>query len=300
MALTDKLTAIADAIRAKTGKTDALTLDQMATTISTMETDSTNFEIVGGTTQPSSPKENTIWISTSTTIGEYQFSYMQPTTRVDGTSLQTGDVWIRTHNASASAFNAIKKNSVIVYPSSCLQWSGSAWVTKTAKIYQNGAWKITSIKIVDNGKAVIQFAGTNFFPADIYTGSIRKAPTVTQNSANYAISLKADTSDRHLGTAFLTEKIDFTNLSTISITFSSIVSTVEAATKIALTLSDINNNHTYALSGYVFLSNGQNNQTNVTYTLDVSGVSGEKYIGIFLNAREKLTTSISITDLTIF
>ena len=33
MALTDKLTAIADAIRGKTGKTDGLTLDQMATEI---------------------------------------------------------------------------------------------------------------------------------------------------------------------------------------------------------------------------------------------------------------------------
>ena len=259
-----------------------------------------NFKIVGNTTEPTNPKENTIWVNTDVEIGEYQFSYAQPTTRVDGTSLQTGDIWFRTHNASASAFNAIKKNSVIVYPSTCLQWDGTTWVTTITQIYQNGAWKTTGIKIVDNGKAVIQFAGTNFFPAEIYSGSIRKAPTVTQNSDNYKISLTAGTSERHLGTAFLTEKIDFTNLSTISITFSSIVSTVEAATKIALTLSDINNNHTYALSGYVYLSNGQNNQTNVTYTLDVSGVSGEKYIGIFLNARENLTTSISITDLTIF
>jgi hypothetical protein len=38
MALTDKLTAIADAIRGKTGKTDALTLDQMATEIVGIQT----------------------------------------------------------------------------------------------------------------------------------------------------------------------------------------------------------------------------------------------------------------------
>lgn len=37
MALTDKLTAIADAIRGKTGKTDGLTLDQMATEIAGIE-----------------------------------------------------------------------------------------------------------------------------------------------------------------------------------------------------------------------------------------------------------------------
>lgn len=38
MALIEKLTAIADAIRGKTGKEDALTLDQMATEIEGMET----------------------------------------------------------------------------------------------------------------------------------------------------------------------------------------------------------------------------------------------------------------------
>jgi hypothetical protein len=38
MALTDKLTAIADAIRAKTGKTGALTLDNMPLEISNITT----------------------------------------------------------------------------------------------------------------------------------------------------------------------------------------------------------------------------------------------------------------------
>ena len=37
MALTDKLTAIADAIRGKTGKADTLTLDQMATEIASIQ-----------------------------------------------------------------------------------------------------------------------------------------------------------------------------------------------------------------------------------------------------------------------
>ena len=42
MALTNKLTAIADAIRTKTGKTDTMTLEQMATEIS-------NISVGGGT-----------------------------------------------------------------------------------------------------------------------------------------------------------------------------------------------------------------------------------------------------------
>ena len=38
MALTDKLKAIADAIRSKTGSTDSMTLDKMATEISNIST----------------------------------------------------------------------------------------------------------------------------------------------------------------------------------------------------------------------------------------------------------------------
>ena len=38
MALTEKLTAVADAIRGKTGKTEEMTLDQMATEIAGIET----------------------------------------------------------------------------------------------------------------------------------------------------------------------------------------------------------------------------------------------------------------------
>lgn len=46
MALTDKLAAIADAIRAKTGKTNLITLDQMPTEIANIETGG------GGRTEP--------------------------------------------------------------------------------------------------------------------------------------------------------------------------------------------------------------------------------------------------------
>ena len=44
MALTDKLTAIANAIRTKTGGTDSLTLDQMASEIDNIQS--------GGATEP--------------------------------------------------------------------------------------------------------------------------------------------------------------------------------------------------------------------------------------------------------
>ena len=45
MALTDKLTSIADAIRGKTGKTEEMTLDQMATEIAEIEVGGGNSSV---------------------------------------------------------------------------------------------------------------------------------------------------------------------------------------------------------------------------------------------------------------
>lgn len=73
--INEKMTSIANAIREKTGKTDKLTLDDMAVEIASISAgDGLNFEVVGGTTQPANPKENTIWINTDVEITRWYFS----------------------------------------------------------------------------------------------------------------------------------------------------------------------------------------------------------------------------------
>lgn len=54
MALTDKLTAIADAIREKTGSTDVMTLDEMAEGITGLDTSGFSGVIKVVTSEPSS------------------------------------------------------------------------------------------------------------------------------------------------------------------------------------------------------------------------------------------------------
>lgn len=93
-----------------------------------------NFKIVGGTTQPSNPNENTIWINTDADITSWVFSVTEPTGA-------DGMVWISTGTSSPAEFNALKKNGIVVCPSSAMQYIAGAWVSKTAKSYQNGAWK---------------------------------------------------------------------------------------------------------------------------------------------------------------
>lgn len=93
-----------------------------------------NFEVVGGTSQPISPKENTIWVNTSTTISSWVFSATQPS------NPSNGMVWISTGTSSTVKFNALKKNGIQVYPLSAKQMVSGALVDKTAKSYQGGKW----------------------------------------------------------------------------------------------------------------------------------------------------------------
>ena len=109
-----------------------------------------NFKIVGGTTRPETPQENTIWINTDTAIGEYQFSSTKPVTRADGSGLQTGDVWIKTAEKSVLSINAVKKNAVNIYPVRAYQYSGSEWIYKPAKVYQSG-WKDIGLTVYYEG-----------------------------------------------------------------------------------------------------------------------------------------------------
>lgn len=95
---------------------------------------SLNFKVVGGTTAPSNPKENTIWVNTDAEISSWVFSATEPE------SPEEGMLWISTDTSSPVEFNALKKNSIQVYPLSAKQYVGGALVGKTAKTYQGGTW----------------------------------------------------------------------------------------------------------------------------------------------------------------
>lgn len=93
-----------------------------------------NFKLVGGLTQPADPTKNTIWVPTDFEITGYEFSATEPADTVDGM------VWIPVGTSSTVAFNALKKNGIMVYPLSAKQYVNGAWVSVKAKSYQNGNW----------------------------------------------------------------------------------------------------------------------------------------------------------------
>ena len=133
-----------------------------------------NFKVVGGTTEPANPKENTIWVNTDAEITGWVFSAEQPKSPAEGM------IWFRTGTNFSTPFNALKKNNITVYPNSCKQYVGGAWVNNTTKIYQSGVWvevlddlyvlkravdtsDVTGVWIGNNHSVVMQADGTTKF-----------------------------------------------------------------------------------------------------------------------------------------
>ena len=96
---------------------------------------SLNFKVVGGTTEPANPKENTIWVNTDVEITGYTFSALEPD------DLAEGAVWISTGASSNVAFSATKKNAIMICPIYARQFVGGALVDRVAKSYQGGEWR---------------------------------------------------------------------------------------------------------------------------------------------------------------
>ena len=93
-----------------------------------------NFKVVGGTSQPTTASENTIWVNTETAISEWIFAANEPSNPVSGM------VWFNIGTSCNAPINALKKNALMLYPTGCQQHVGGVWVSKTAQTYQSGAW----------------------------------------------------------------------------------------------------------------------------------------------------------------
>lgn len=172
-----------------------------------------NLAVVGNP-QPASPKENTIWVDTDARITGYIFSATEPETPAEGV------VWIQIGTHSPAAFNALKKNGLMIYPMSAKQYIGGAWVYKTAKSYQGGQWVewIPENALYYNGDECAHVSGgwqargwknaSNYdeiVPVIVNRGDHMEITVPSGNVVSGAVEIKKDQ--------------DFTNISGITIDF---------------------------------------------------------------------------------
>lgn len=150
-----------------------------------------NFKVVGGTVQPASPKENTIWVNTDMSIPKWDISISRPEAGV------AGQVWLVTGAESNISFNTLKKNGISVKIIAAEQWNGTEWVDVAVKGYINGAWIDSDIYI---------FSATNGINRGTWTKSTDGILTVSEDMV--LVSAK----DSSYGRAVCSEGVDVTNL----------------------------------------------------------------------------------------
>lgn len=104
------------------------------------------FKIVGGTTQPVNPRENTIWVNTEKEITEWAFATENPYTEPI-----EGAVWIKTASFSAAPINLLKKNNATIYPNYVYQYVNDELIVKDAIVFKNGEWLELEVVLYNEG-----------------------------------------------------------------------------------------------------------------------------------------------------
>ena len=210
-----------------------------------------DFQVVSGTSAPASPKENTIWVKTSTPITLWHIGPNEP-------DAAAGAVWVQTDVASSFAFNALKKNSLMVYPAACKVWNGAKFAPADASIYQGGNWVQFSIA----------WDGTLFNDGDQYeavTGGWANASGNTLAASFY--------SNTSFSEPVRTEKmVDLTDFDTLYVTYTGVTKSAHfGVTK----TKDLTLASQYAASKPASVG---------TVALDVSGLTGEYYVTLVAGA----------------
>lgn len=215
-----------------------------------------NYKVVGGTTQPTSASKNTIWVNTSTAITSHIFSANQPENPSEGM------VWFKTGTTSAAPFNALKKNSIMVYVGGCSQYINGAWTAKNAQIRQ-GEWKnlaINTIYLFDGTNDVTatsgeweKWSGTGSF--SIADGVLKMTAPKKAGGANEAIF-------RHK------TAVNMSAYNTVTVTMGAISS--YANNRCYVRVYDANQTQ---------IASAKLVKDTTVYTLDVSGVTQDCYVG---------------------
>ena len=166
-----------------------------------------NFEIVGGTTTPMNPKENTIWVNTSVAVTGWFFGTMNDLYEYYSTQgFTNGMIIILTGSSSNANFNACKENTMFIHPYDAAQIIDGLPVTKEVLIYQNGSWKDLHLYLYNNGDQCVD--NTNGWKTNLNTNGI-----CTFNTDH--ILLNYSGSEGRSATVYTASKIDISNINTL-------------------------------------------------------------------------------------
>lgn len=262
-------TAIAQALRAKTGGTETYKPSEMAAGIAALSSGAElNYSIVTSTTQPSAPEENTMWIKTATTPPTVYIQCEKSTSPANGT------IWISQGVQSHVPIMPISGQNLYIYPLTAKQYNSTLnqWSTLEAVTYKNGAWVNWNVHLYDTGNTYSAYTGGWTTQARGINATMQGVTgTLTLDEGSMYLSASNVISNNGSGTQLITAKpIDLTPYSTLNIEFSSVSGVAYISTIAAL-------NDTISTGASTQLTNSSTT-TKKTATLDVSAINESRYI----------------------
>lgn len=235
-----------------------------------------NYSVVGGTTKPSNPKENTIFINTSAGITSHIFSASKPSSPAEGMA------WINTNGASASSFNALKKkNWIVLLPGSVNQYIKGVWVALDAYIYKTSWVRISyAIQYLYNKGDKCASVHGGWVASTRMHASNAKTPTLTFGGSTMTASITGTTLNYESGCIETVNGLNLTNFKTIKfvVTGYSLTNTQGGQGLIQVGV------HKGLKDSQIWFAAGNYKDVTGTgtYTLDVSSLSGVHDIVIYL------------------
>lgn len=230
-----------------------------------------NFNVAGGLTQPADPKENTIWVRTSTNVSSWTLAASAPS------QPESGMVWIEISLSGVNAFNALKKNGIVLCPASAWQYLSGEWTELTAKIYQGGVWETWFTYLYNKGDEFTDLTGGwNAYAYKTSTsGSTATKPTVTKGSTSIKIAFSS--SSTSAGALFTEKTVDLTNIATLEI---DVIDVGSAADTVFLGITaDKKNNYSPPARKTIYEKG--------TAILDVSEFTGYYYVYVSMQGASK-------------
>lgn len=92
-----------------------------------------NLKVAGSATKPTSPRENTIWVNTTTAITGYILSPTQPENGTEGL------VWLKISDTGVE-INVGKKNAVLLHLADAKLYTGGVWANIEGWTYAGASW----------------------------------------------------------------------------------------------------------------------------------------------------------------
>lgn len=223
-----------------------------------------NLSIYPSTTQPANPVENMFWVNTDLAIPHWYFQNDEPS------DPETGDLYVTTPNAATNILQLLRNNGIKLYFGTPRQYNGESWEKVGGKLYYNGSWHNLQTFVYDG---TIGNAENNFnhsvggYPWRT-SGAVK---SVAEKTNSFVINCGA--SNAAHGVVYTHDKIDFTAVSSVKITY---IGSGDGSSRV--TVFDSVSDGT--ISGQKAYASMSKTTAKKTVTLDTSNVTGLRYLGV--------------------